>query len=49
MTEIKSCGTTSLEDAHLAADLGAWAVGMIFWPGSPGPATQRWASRSAPS
>ena len=35
MTEIKSCGTTSLEDARLAADLGAWAVGMIFWPGSP--------------
>lgn len=33
--EVKSCGTTSLEDARLAADLGAWAVGMIFWPDSP--------------
>ena len=35
MTRVKSCGTTSLEDARLAAELGAWAVGMIFWAGSP--------------
>jgi phosphoribosylanthranilate isomerase len=34
MTRVKSCGTTSLQDARLAADLGAWAVGMIFWEGS---------------
>jgi phosphoribosylanthranilate isomerase len=31
---IKICGITRAEDAHLAADLGAWAVGFIFWPGS---------------
>ncbi len=34
-TRIKHCGITSLEDAHLAAEAGAWALGMIFWPGSP--------------
>ena len=34
MTQVKSCGTTNLEDARLAAELGAWAVGMIFWDGS---------------
>jgi len=27
---IKICGTTNLEDAHLAADLGADAVGFVF-------------------
>jgi phosphoribosylanthranilate isomerase len=35
MTRVKSCGTTTIEDARLAADLGVWAIGMIFWPGSP--------------
>ena len=35
MTRVKICGITALEDARLAADLGAWALGMIFWPGSP--------------
>jgi phosphoribosylanthranilate isomerase len=34
-TRVKHCGITSLEDAHLAADAGAWALGMIFWPSSP--------------
>jgi len=34
-TKIKHCGITSLEDAHLAAEAGAWALGMIFWSGSP--------------
>jgi phosphoribosylanthranilate isomerase len=34
-TRIKHCGITSLADAHLAAEAGAWALGMIFWPGSP--------------
>jgi len=34
-TRIKHCGITSLEDAHLAAEAGAWALGMIFWEGSP--------------
>jgi len=32
---IKHCGIASAEDAALAIDCGAWALGMIFWPGSP--------------
>jgi phosphoribosylanthranilate isomerase len=35
MTRVKACGITRLEDAELAASLGAWAVGLIFWEGSP--------------
>ena len=35
MTRIKSCGITTLDDAQLAAELGAWAVGLILWPDSP--------------
>ncbi len=31
---IKFCGMTRLEDARRAADLGAWAVGVIFHPSS---------------
>jgi phosphoribosylanthranilate isomerase len=31
---IKFCGITSLADARLAAEAGAWAVGTILWPGS---------------
>jgi len=34
-TRIKHCGITSLDDAHRAAEAGAWALGMIFWSGSP--------------
>lgn len=34
-TRIKHCGITRLEDAHLAVEAGAWALGMIFWPASP--------------
>src|SRR5437588_3194846 len=26
---------TQLEDAELAVELGAWAIGLIFWPRSP--------------
>jgi phosphoribosylanthranilate isomerase len=33
--KVKICGVTNLEDARLAADLGAWAVGMVFYPESP--------------
>jgi phosphoribosylanthranilate isomerase len=32
---VKICGVTTLEDAMLAASLGATAVGMVFWKGSP--------------
>jgi phosphoribosylanthranilate isomerase len=32
---IKFCGITNMEDAHLAADNGAWAIGLIFHPPSP--------------
>jgi phosphoribosylanthranilate isomerase len=32
---IKICGITRAQDADLAADLGATAIGFIFWPGSP--------------
>jgi phosphoribosylanthranilate isomerase len=32
---VKVCGITRPEDAELAADLGASAIGFIFWPGSP--------------
>ena len=35
MTRIKICGLTSLADAELAAGAGAWALGVILWPGSP--------------
>jgi len=35
VVHVKICGNTNLEDATLAADLGAWALGMIFHPPSP--------------
>jgi len=31
---IKFCGIARLEDAERAVELGAWAVGMVLWPGS---------------
>jgi len=34
-TKVKICGITRLADAELAADLGGWAIGMIFYDGSP--------------
>jgi phosphoribosylanthranilate isomerase len=35
VTRVKICGITRAEDAELAADLGAWALGFILWPQSP--------------
>jgi phosphoribosylanthranilate isomerase len=31
---IKFCGITSVADAELAVSCGAWAIGLILWPGS---------------
>jgi phosphoribosylanthranilate isomerase len=33
--KIKYCGITNPLDAERAISAGAWAVGLIFWPGSP--------------
>ena len=34
-TRVKICGLTRPEDARLAVELGAWALGLIFHPPSP--------------
>jgi phosphoribosylanthranilate isomerase len=33
--KVKICGITRLEDARLAVESGAWAIGMVFHPDSP--------------
>ena len=35
MVKVKVCGITRVDDALLASDLGASAVGFVFWPRSP--------------
>ena len=35
MTRAKICGITRHEDAELAVELGAWAIGLIRWDRSP--------------
>lgn len=32
---VKFCGITNTQDAEAAADLGAWAIGLNHWAGSP--------------
>jgi phosphoribosylanthranilate isomerase len=33
--KVKVCGVTNVADGELAAELGAWAIGMIFYDASP--------------
>jgi phosphoribosylanthranilate isomerase len=35
LTEVKVCGICRAEDAQLAVELGATAIGFVFWPESP--------------
>ena len=35
MIKVKICGVTSVDDARMAAEMGASAVGLVFWPQSP--------------
>jgi phosphoribosylanthranilate isomerase len=35
VAKIKFCGITNAEDAAHAVHAGAWAIGMVMWPGSP--------------
>jgi len=45
VARVKICGLTNLADAERAADLGAWALGLVLWPGSPRRVTRDEAAR----
>jgi phosphoribosylanthranilate isomerase len=45
VTRVKICGLTRAEDAELAVELGAWALGFILWEGSPRAADPALAAR----
>jgi phosphoribosylanthranilate isomerase len=47
VTRVKVCGITRPEDAELAVELGAWALGFILWPHSPRAADPAVAARIA--
>lgn len=44
---VKVCGLTNLRDAELAVELGAWALGLIFYEGSPRACSESEAQRIA--
>ncbi len=44
---VKVCGITTEDDAIAAADAGASAIGLVFWPGSPRRVTLEQAQRIA--
>jgi phosphoribosylanthranilate isomerase len=46
-TRVKICGLTSLADAELAVEQGAWAIGMIFHGESPRSCSRAEAARIA--
>jgi phosphoribosylanthranilate isomerase len=47
VTRVKVCGITRREDAELAVELGAWALGFILWERSPRAAQGAVAARIA--
>ncbi len=47
MVKVKVCGITRLSDALLASDLGASAIGFVFWERSPRAIEPRSAARIA--
>jgi phosphoribosylanthranilate isomerase len=35
VTRVKTCGVANIADAQRCAELGSWALGMVFWAESP--------------